>query len=220
MLKTLGHSVLVATAVALPILIGGGDATHFPFGGNRALAQDELSDPLSFTVENFTQYDLLEFYVSPTVIPDDWGDDRLGSDSVGAGQTYLITVDDQRDDCLYDVLGVFSNGQRIDEYQVDLCIHEGTYTYYDEDDVSFNVVNQTNVALREFYFTPSSNPNWGEDLLGTEVIPPGESANIPVNSNECEYDFKAVFADEDEIEQMGVDICQGNNNVVFSEGSP
>ncbi|MDX2216149.1 MAG: hypothetical protein SFY66_22985 [Oculatellaceae cyanobacterium bins.114] len=214
MLKNLGHSVLIATAVTLPILTWGGDATHFPFRGQRALAQDELSDPLSFTVENFTDYTLLEFYVSPTDVST-WEEEaeKLQGDSVAPGDVREIVVDDSRSDCFYDVRGVFDQGPPIDENQVDLCIDEGTYTYYDDNDRTFNIQNTADLPLLEIYFTPVTQADWGEDLIAQELSP-GDIAIIPVDSNECLYDFRGVYSDGQEQIVREIEVCNADGTSI------
>ncbi|MBD2461004.1 hypothetical protein H6G89_08100 [Oscillatoria sp. FACHB-1407] len=215
MLKNLSHSVFIMAAVTLPIF-SWGDATFFSLGGRPALAQDTSStDTIRFEVENFTEHTLQEFYISPST-DDYWGEDRLGERVLEREQKLEIVIDSS-DSCFYDVLGVFDNGQEIVDPYVDLCINGGTYSYYGDNDRTLNVINQTSVELVEFYFTPASDDRWREDLLGEQVILPGSSADIPINSEECEYDFKAVFDDEDVIEQFNVNVCEGDG-IVFSEG--
>jgi hypothetical protein len=199
-------------------LVGTAIAPFLTLTGNPAIAQ-ELNEPLSFTIENFTQYDLEQFYVSPTSVTDDWGEDRLGDNVLPSGEEYPITIDDNREDCLYDVLGVFSNGEQIDDRRVDLCINEGTYTYYDEEDLVFTFENQTSAVIDELYFTPESQDDYGDDLLGVEVLEPGVSIEVPVSEpvdpNDCIYDFLAVFDDGQELREF-VNICE-TTSVVFSE---
>lgn len=185
---------------------------------NPLLAQEEsLTGSLSFTVENYTDTNLVEFYISPTMT-DEWEgtnlQDRVGD--VPPGETAEITVDDSREDCLYDVKGEFANGEEAVEHQVDLCeINGGTYAFYGGNDRVFDVINHTNSDLEEFYFQPANQEDWGEDLLGEEVINPGKSASIPVNSDECVYDFKAVFADGDVLEEQS-NVCE-NNDITFED---
>lgn len=205
------RTAFVRTAIALPIVAGTGDF---------AIAQEDLlTNPLSFTIENFTQHTLEEFYVSPTSV-DTWENDRLGENVVPPGATYDIFIDDNREDCLYDVLGVFSNGDEIDQRQVDLCINEGTYTYYDENDLVFTFENQSSSNIVELYFTPQSDSTHGDDLLGEYVLQPQEIIEIPIaeplDQSDCIYDFLAISETGAELSES-VDICQ-TDDVVFSDG--
>jgi uncharacterized protein (DUF779 family) len=185
---------------------------------NPLLAQkDFLNGPLSFTVENYTDSHLVEFYISPTMT-DKWEgtnlQDRVGD--VPPGEGAEITVDDSREDCLYDVMGEFANGEHAVEHQVDLCeINGGTYAFYSGNDRVFDVINHTNIVLEKFYFQPANQKDWGEELLGTEVINPGKSASIPVDSDECVYHFKAVFADGHVLTEQS-DVCK-NNDITFED---
>lgn len=96
-----------------------------------ALAETESA---TFTLENNTDRPLLEFYASPPS-SDDWEDDILGTDILLPGQSVEITIDDGREDCLYDFKGVLGpsddgsvgEGELI-QSKVQVCDGE-TYEY-------------------------------------------------------------------------------------------
>ncbi|HBB34077.1 MAG TPA: hypothetical protein DDZ80_07815 [Cyanobacteria bacterium UBA8803] len=208
--RTFCHSVIATAILGLPASF---------FTANPLLAQEEelLTGTLAFTVENYTSSNLVEFYISPTMTEKWEGtnlQDRVGE--VAPGQGAQITVDDNREDCLYDVMGEFANGEQAVEHQVDLCeINGGSYAFYGSNDRVFDVINHTNSIMEEFYFQPATEEDWGEDLLGSEVINPGESVSIPVDSDKCIYDFKAVFEDGDVLEEEA-DVCE-NNDITFED---
>ncbi|MDB5561848.1 MAG: hypothetical protein JWN11_1266 [Hyphomicrobiales bacterium] len=73
-----------------------------------------------------------------------------------------------------------------------------------------NVTNGTKVKITEFYASSAGTKTWEEDILGKGVIEPGQAWNINVDDGTgyCKYDFKAVFADGDEAEKDGVNVCE------------
>lgn len=75
-------------------------------------------------------------------------------------------------------------------------------------DVSYELSNQTSLTLMEFYAGPATSGEWGEDILGAEVVAPGESGTVTIadGSGECLYDFRSVFEDGTELVEQH-DIC-------------
>ena len=84
--------------------------------------------------------------------------------------------------------------------------------------VSFTLINKTSRNLEEFYAAPPQVDNWEEDILGTDVLPPGESITITIKDGreDCLYDFKGILGPNDdgsvgrgELIQSGVNVCDG-----------
>jgi hypothetical protein len=71
------------------------------------------------------------------------------------------------------------------------------------------IVNNTNVAMREFYGSNAGASTWQEDILGRDVLPAYSSVNINFDdgSGYCTFDFKAVFADGSSLVDSNVDVC-------------
>jgi len=55
------------------------------------------------------------------------------------------------------------------------------------------------------YCTLSTNPNWGGDWLGSQVLSPGESFSFEL-SQEGTYDIMLVDEDEDTYTRWGIEI--------------
>jgi hypothetical protein len=104
--------VIAATVLALPTLL---------MMGQNALAED-----LTFTLKNSSDSPLVEFYVEDSS-QSDWGSDLL-TESVNPGEEGTVTIADGRTTCTYDILGVFADGSKLDERQLNLC-ELGSYTY-------------------------------------------------------------------------------------------
>ncbi len=81
---------------------------------NRSAA---ANDP-SFRLVNRSQAEINEVYASPTG-EDDWGSDRLGDDTVGAGATRVVRLPTGQ--CTWDVRVVFADGASLERRKLDLC---------------------------------------------------------------------------------------------------
>lgn len=114
--------LFLATVLALPIV-----------GFN---IQSALAEAVSFTLINRTSRDLLQFYASPPSVSD-WEEDILGQGTLPPGESVTITIDDGREDCLYDFKGVLgpapdgSVGEgALIQSAVSVC-DGGTYEYFE-----------------------------------------------------------------------------------------
>lgn len=83
-------------------------------------------------------------------------------------------------------------------------------------DVQYTLINSSSAVLVEFYTGPVTAPEWGEDLLGADVLVPGESATVTIadGQTECAYDLLFIFADNTELTDT-VDICQLGSYELF-----
>lgn len=112
MIKLSFPKVLLATALSLPIL--------------STIGQSALAEDLAFTLRNSSNSPLVEFYVEDSSEAS-WGENLL-SESVNPGEAGAVTIADGRTTCTYDILGVFADGSKLDERQLNLC-ELGSYTY-------------------------------------------------------------------------------------------
>ncbi|MEM1183081.1 MAG: hypothetical protein AAGM22_32360 [Acidobacteriota bacterium] len=85
------------------------------------------SEAVTFVLENGTGETIVEFYASPPSASD-WEEDILGLDVLNSGETVEITIDDSREDCLYDFLAVFDDGSELVHEEIAICDGEH-YTY-------------------------------------------------------------------------------------------
>lgn len=91
------------------------------FAAAPALAQD-----LVFDLHNKSEVVLVEMYVSPTH-DQNWGEDILGVEVLGSGETAAVTIADGEATCVYDILFVGDGGEKLTEEGIDLC-ELGSYT--------------------------------------------------------------------------------------------
>lgn len=82
--------------------------------------------------------------------------------------------------------------------------------------------NNSSVAMMEFYGSNVDRTVWEEDILGLDVLVPGESVwvNFDDGSGYCRFDLRAVFENGAEETQFGVNVCEargitfrGNRNI-------
>lgn len=78
-------------------------------------------------------------------------------------------------------------------------------------DSSITIINDSDYVIEFVYVSPSDSRDWGPDLLGGDVLYPGES--ITIDGLDCDwYDVKVV--DEYHVECVLEDeyLCFGNDN--------
>ena len=68
-------------------------------------------------------------------------------------------------------------------------------------DVLFELINNSQVTLMEFYASPTYDQYWGDDILGNQVVPPGTSGTVTIADGEttCVYDMLFVMEGGQEI---------------------
>lgn len=87
-------------------------------------------------------------------------------------------------------------------------------------DPSFRVVNRTPEVVQEVYASPSTQPNWGQDRLGTEVVQPGADriVRLPADGN-CVYDIRFVYQGGRAEERRGLNTCDLTDVVLGAPGT-
>lgn len=74
-------------------------------------------------------------------------------------------------------------------------------------DISFTVDNRTGSTMTGLYGGPSSQGEWGDNIL-SQRIPPGAQLEVTVGRGQgCSWDFLYEFADKASYEEYEVDIC-------------
>ncbi len=76
--------------------------------------------------------------------------------------------------------------------------------------VNFTLNNRTSATLVTLQIGESTNPEWGEDILGVDVLEAGESADVTINDNleDCMYDLRATFTDGDTLDVRRINMCE------------
>lgn len=77
-------------------------------------------------------------------------------------------------------------------------------------DRNVEVYNKTKTTLVAFYASRVSTNDWEEDILGDDILEPGQSVTIDVDdgTGSCVYDFKGEFEDGEDVISRKVNVCE------------
>jgi len=84
-------------------------------------------------------------------------------------------------------------------------------------DTRFTITNRSSSVVNELYFGRTTNPNWGQDRLGSNVLPSGGSLDFRPSPGGA-YDFRIVFANGQARERRNVDLCSVGTIIVQNNG--
>ena len=72
------------------------------------------------------------------------------------------------------------------------------------------IVNGSKHVIAAFYGTNVSGQGWGDSLLGSDTLKPGNSIVLDFedNSGYCRFRFRAVFDDGKELTRQSVNVCE------------
>ena len=85
------------------------------------------------------------------------------------------------------------------------------------DDIVFTLHNATATDVMEFYASPTSADDWEDDILGEDILGAGESAQVTIQGDRgCDYDLRAVFADETEVTDS-LNLCETSDYTIVDE---
>jgi hypothetical protein len=82
----------------------------------------------------------------------------------------------------------------------------------------FELRNASAVDIAYVYVSPSATDAWGDDIMGTGLLPAGQSVNVTFgqfDTGNCQYDVKVVGTGGEEGVLYKVDLCTATN-VTFS----
>lgn len=86
------------------------------------------------------------------------------------------------------------------------------------EDLQFSVINNSSLDVHYFYASPSSDRQWGPDLLGEnnklDAYSQG-TATIADGSDQCLYDFKYIMSDGQEYTEEQIDLCSLGSYTIY-----
>lgn len=85
-----------------------------------------LAEDLDFTLINSSNSDVVAFHVSHAGTGS-WEENLIAGGFLPSGNELGIQIADGRSTCVYDILTEFADGQRLEDYGLDLC-ELGSYT--------------------------------------------------------------------------------------------
>jgi hypothetical protein len=73
----------------------------------------------------------------------------------------------------------------------------------------FRLVNRTGYAITHLYISASSETEWGDDILGIDILPNGQSADISFDPEDerCLWDIHITYEDGDKEDYRQVNLC-------------
>lgn len=77
-------------------------------------------------------------------------------------------------------------------------------------DQDFTLVNKTGYDIAEVYVSAAHDDDWGEDVMGKEMLEDGEKVDITFTSKEgaCHWDLKVVYQDKDVAIWHDINLCK------------
>ena len=73
------------------------------------------------------------------------------------------------------------------------------------------IENNTGSALAELYISNADTNSWEEDVLGRDVVAPGDSVRVDLGRNYMMYDFMAVFDNGAKQTYTNINVRQDKN---------
>jgi hypothetical protein len=74
----------------------------------------------------------------------------------------------------------------------------------------FKLLNKTGYELKALYVSPSKSDDWGDDILGQDVLSDGQVVNVHFSpkTRTCKWDLKVTYSDDDSNAVWGnIDLC-------------
>jgi len=74
----------------------------------------------------------------------------------------------------------------------------------------FTVVNKTGVIINELHVSPNDSDEWGEDILGQDVLELDQECDIQFHPKEdaCLWDLRIADDEGNSIEWENIDLCK------------
>lgn len=86
--------------------------------------------------------------------------------------------------------------------------------------LDFTLKNDTGVVIANIYVGPNHSDDWGDDIMGKDVLPNGDSVDITFSRTEktCNWDLKIVDERDEEIEWTELDLCKASHITLQYKG--
>ena len=161
----------------------------------QAPAATEAPEGISIEITNESGQAIWYVYLSPSKAGN-WGEDWLGDVIIGKGETHTIYGIQEG---VYDIKATNEDGDEIEVFW-SVNINENL-TWSVSGLATLTVINDTDKTIDYLYIALSEGDSWGDDWLGEDVIPAGESYTVSGISHDV-YDVKAKDPDDGFIEAI------------------
>ncbi len=170
-------------------------------------------------VVNDSDVELRELYLWPsTARVADSGTDRLGTRTVPPGETLQLRLRGTAE-CVFDLRAVFADDTEEARQRVDLC--RTPRLGFGDPSLPVrqaSVTNRARVTVRELYARATNlegrglenrgQEGWGADRLGNATLEPRADFALRIRSRDCRFDLRAVYENDREELQPGLDLCR------------
>lgn len=160
-------------------------------------------------IDNDSSFDFFEIYVTP-IDAFSWGPDLLDNDVLFPGESLTIEVGCD----YYDAMVVDEFGNECIIESLDLCDDSLVWSVTNSaladcagfgSDSELTIQNESSFVLEEIYVTPVDAFDWGPELLGSDILFPGELFTIELG---CDiYDVMVVDELGTECVLFDLDLC-------------
>jgi hypothetical protein len=192
-------------------------------GGAPAPAANTAQGDPSFELVNSSAQIITQIYAALSR-ERNWGPDRLGSDVLGAGQRFQVTL--PNGDCQWDIAVVYANDRREEKQNQNLC--NVTELAFDASaarapgttppvagnnaspaagDPSFALINRSPRTIAQLFVSLSNQTNWGQDRLGDNVLAAGQRFQVALPQGPCQWDIAVVYDDNRREERRSQNLC-------------
>ena len=78
--------------------------------------------------------------------------------------------------------------------------------------LDFRLVNGTRSTIMELYVSPTRDGKWGEDVLGRDILRPGERLDLQFSRSEptCNWDLKIIDQDKGAVQWERFNLCEAS----------
>ncbi len=79
--------------------------------------------------------------------------------------------------------------------------------------LDFTLMNSTGLTIQEINVGPHDSDDWGPDILGSDVMENGQSADITFApaAPGCDWDLKIKDAGGNEVEWFSLNLCEASH---------
>ncbi len=159
------------------------------------------------TVTNRGRRVLRELYARPDG-REGWGADRLGAETVEPRAEFRLRL--RARECRFDLRAVFEDSREEVQRGLDLCTQRtagfGMPVIAEGGARRVTLVNGFSRTVREAYLSPADDDDWGEDVLGDQVIAPNGRQTVTLEGG-CQADLRIVFDNDAAEERRDIDVC-------------
>jgi hypothetical protein len=203
-LRPIMLALILPMLLAVPLVHGARAADSAPVPPG-SMGEREI------TIVNRSKQAINELYISPAH-SDDWGDDRLGDDTLDVGDNIHVRLGRMRD-CAFDIHVVYDDGSREESLNNNVCrtrqvALDGSHAVAPPpaEEHAVVIVNNAALPIQMVFISPAESNDWGDDRLADDSISVGASKSVTYRGD-CAADLRIVFDNRSAEERRGLNLC-------------